>query len=76
VLAEAEESGARRRQGNPGHFAGHQRLRRRSQVPHRLLGRQAGQDALKELCEALASFGIWVRLHYVYPYPSSMTSFR
>jgi len=23
----------------------------------------------KELCEALASFGIWVRLHYVYPYP-------
>lgn len=25
---------------------------------------------LKELCEALASLGIWVRLHYVYPYPS------
>ena len=25
---------------------------------------------LKELCEALAEFGIWVRLHYVYPYPS------
>ena len=25
---------------------------------------------LKELCDALASFGIWVRLHYVYPYPS------
>ena len=25
---------------------------------------------LKDLCEALASFGIWVRLHYVYPYPS------
>ena len=25
---------------------------------------------LKELCEALAGFGIWVRLHYVYPYPS------
>ena len=24
---------------------------------------------LKELCEALAEFGIWVRLHYVYPYP-------
>jgi len=24
---------------------------------------------LKSLCEALASFGIWVRLHYVYPYP-------
>jgi len=25
---------------------------------------------LKELCEALAQFGTWVRLHYVYPYPS------
>ncbi len=25
---------------------------------------------LKELCEALAQFGIWVRLHYIYPYPS------
>ncbi len=25
---------------------------------------------LKELCDALAQFGIWVRLHYVYPYPS------
>src|SRR5574343_1953689 len=25
---------------------------------------------LKEVCDALAQFGIWVRLHYVYPYPS------
>lgn len=25
---------------------------------------------LVELCEALASFGVWVRLHYVYPYPN------
>lgn len=24
---------------------------------------------LTELCEALSSFGVWVRLHYVYPYP-------
>jgi ribosomal protein S12 methylthiotransferase len=24
---------------------------------------------LTELCEALATLGIWVRLHYVYPYP-------
>ncbi len=24
---------------------------------------------LKELCDALSSLGIWVRLHYVYPYP-------
>ncbi|MEO8409629.1 MAG: 30S ribosomal protein S12 methylthiotransferase RimO [Propionivibrio sp.] len=25
---------------------------------------------LHELCAALAEFGMWVRLHYVYPYPS------
>ncbi len=24
---------------------------------------------MTELCQALAQFGIWVRLHYVYPYP-------
>ncbi|NQD36109.1 30S ribosomal protein S12 methylthiotransferase RimO [Permianibacter sp. IMCC34836] len=24
---------------------------------------------MKDLCEALAELGIWVRLHYVYPYP-------
>ncbi|MCA1937411.1 MAG: 30S ribosomal protein S12 methylthiotransferase RimO, partial [Dechloromonas sp.] len=28
------------------------------------------KSRLKELCDALSSFGIWVRLHYVYPYPS------
>jgi len=25
---------------------------------------------LRELCQALGKLGIWVRLHYVYPYPS------
>ncbi len=25
---------------------------------------------MKELCEALAGLGVWVRLHYVYPYPN------
>lgn len=24
---------------------------------------------MQQLCEALADFGVWVRLHYVYPYP-------
>ena len=24
---------------------------------------------MTELCEALSSLGVWVRLHYVYPYP-------
>ncbi len=27
------------------------------------------KSQLQGLCEALAEFGIWVRLHYVYPYP-------
>jgi ribosomal protein S12 methylthiotransferase len=66
----SRESGPGRRQGNSGHFAGHQRLRRRSQIPHRFWGGKPVKSRLKELCEALASFGIWVRLHYVYPYPS------
>jgi ribosomal protein S12 methylthiotransferase len=25
---------------------------------------------MKDLCEALGKLGVWVRLHYVYPYPS------
>ncbi len=29
----------------------------------------AVKASLTELCEALSSLGIWVRLHYVYPYP-------
>jgi ribosomal protein S12 methylthiotransferase len=28
------------------------------------------KTAMTELCEKLAEMGIWVRLHYVYPYPS------
>ena len=24
---------------------------------------------MTELCEALSTLGVWVRLHYVYPYP-------
>ena len=27
------------------------------------------RSRMKELCAALGSFGAWVRLHYVYPYP-------
>jgi ribosomal protein S12 methylthiotransferase len=70
VLQEAKHLAEAGVQGVAGDLAGHQRLRRRRQVPHRLLGWAPGQDALKELCEALAELGIWVRLHYVYPYPS------
>jgi len=28
------------------------------------------KSRLRELCEALSSLGVWVRLHYVYPYPN------
>ncbi len=27
------------------------------------------KSRMQELCEALGEFGVWVRLHYVYPYP-------
>ena len=30
---------------------------------------RALKTRLTELCEALAELGVWVRLHYVYPYP-------
>ncbi|HWV19256.1 MAG TPA: 30S ribosomal protein S12 methylthiotransferase RimO [Rhodocyclaceae bacterium] len=33
-------------------------------------GGQPVKTRLKELCEGLSKLGIWVRLHYVYPYPS------
>lgn len=31
---------------------------------------QPVKTRMLELCQALSRFGIWVRLHYVYPYPS------
>ena len=34
------------------------------------VGGRPVKTRLKELCEALSEFGIWVRLHYVYPYTS------
>ena len=34
------------------------------------VGGRPVKTRLNELCEALAELGIWVRLHYVYPYPS------
>jgi ribosomal protein S12 methylthiotransferase len=32
-------------------------------------GGQLVKTRMKELCEGLGSLGVWVRLHYVYPYP-------
>ena len=34
------------------------------------IGGRPVKTRLKELCEALGELGIWVRLHYVYPYPN------
>ena len=31
---------------------------------------QPVKTSMLELCKALSSMGVWVRLHYVYPYPS------
>ncbi len=31
---------------------------------------------MAELAQAMSELGVWVRLHYVYPYPASMRSFR
>ncbi len=74
VLNEAERLFEAGREGVAGGQPGHQRLRRRRQVPHRFLGRPAGEDAhVRAVREAGPSsptrFGAWVRLHYVYPYP-------
>jgi ribosomal protein S12 methylthiotransferase len=33
------------------------------------VGGRPVKTRLKELCEALSRFDVWVRLHYVYPYP-------
>ncbi len=30
---------------------------------------QPVKTRMTELCQALGSMGVWVRLHYVYPYP-------
>ena len=34
-----------------------------------VLGQYAFEVQVFDLCQALAKVGIWVRLHYVYPYP-------
>ena len=45
VLAEAERLLQGRRQGTARHLAGHERLRRRRQVPHGILAGPTGEDA-------------------------------
>jgi ribosomal protein S12 methylthiotransferase len=63
-------AGARRREGNPGHIAGHERLRRRLEVRRANLARAVERRTrFYDLAEALGELGVWIRLHYVYPYP-------
>ncbi len=70
VLTEAEHLVNGRGEGTAGDFAGHQRLWCGREIPHRLLGRYAGQDAHDSNWRStLGELGVWVRLHYVYPYP-------
>ena len=45
VMQEAENLVEGRREGTARHLAGHERLRRRRQVPHRLLAGPPGEDA-------------------------------
>jgi len=48
---------------------GHERLRRGSQVPHRVWGGRPHKARMGDLATALGELVVWVRLHYVYPYP-------
>jgi ribosomal protein S12 methylthiotransferase len=70
VLQEARHAGRRRCARIAGHFAGHQRLRCRCQVSNRLCRRSSAADPAARTLRSAGGLGIWVRLHYVYPYPS------
>ena len=68
--ARGREAGQGRRQGNPGHLAGHQRLRRRHQIPDEPVRKEREVRAkFLDLARELGELGIWMRMHYVYPYP-------
>ena len=70
VLRRGRAPGRRRRQGAAGHLAGHFRLWDRSQIrPERLEGPRSCRPSSSTLAGALGELGVWVRLHYVYPYP-------
>jgi ribosomal protein S12 methylthiotransferase len=67
--ARGRAAGARRRQGNPGDLAGHERLRRRPEVRGADWRGKARRAHFYDLAAALGELGVWIRLHYVYPYP-------
>ena len=57
VLSEARGCSKVGREGAAGDQPGHQRLRRRRQIPHRLLGRQAGQTRMTWSCASSSPAG-------------------
>ena len=70
VLREAEKLVDRRRQGTAGDLAGHLGLWRRHQIRRQQMARPGSAREVHRSCAArLGELGVWVRLHYVYPYP-------
>ena len=68
--ARGRAPGGRRRQGTAGDLAGHQRLWRRPAVSSRpRCDGQQYETRFVDLARALGTLGVWVRMHYVYPYP-------
>ena len=62
--------GERGRQGAAGDLAGHQRLRGRPALRAAAAGAASTtRRASSTWRAALGELGVWVRLHYVYPYP-------
>ena len=58
-----------RASGAAGDLAGHQRLWRGHPLRARRLARPGYETRFIDLARGLGTLGIWVRLHYVYPYP-------
>ena len=67
--ARGGEAGRRRREGTAGDLAGHLGLRRRHQIRGEPMARPRRAREVHRSGAALGELGIWVRLHYVYPYP-------
>ena len=69
VLREGEKlarAGVKRAAGD---LAGHVGLRRRHQIPRAEWRGQQYETRFLDLARGLGELGIWVRMHYVYPYP-------
>ena len=63
------ESGPGRGQGTADRVSGYQRLWGGHPLPHGFWNGRPLKTHLTSLAAALGELGVWVRLHYVYPYP-------